>query len=151
MAITFQSWSSPPDGPVAYGIAFQNIQNHSPLIYDIVCHASIQIESVLHPMRKVAIGNEVYFQVHIRDATQFPQLLFNPVTGVWINLYTPDGTLEVVLDDMTNEAVGIYSYKYQTNVITSAPHKGVWMMDVVAEDATGVVGTTGPMAAFVLQ
>lgn len=99
------------------------------------------------PVQRHAAGNEVYIRVYVRDSFQVSELLFNPVDGVTITIRGPDGVEIAVDEPMTNESVGQYSYRHQTE---TSDAKGGYTGEFIA-DNDGSITQTLPMLIFVLE
>jgi uncharacterized protein YfaS (alpha-2-macroglobulin family) len=128
-----------------YGGGFQT-QTRIPVIIDPECRPTYSFEVVI-PVQAYRAGAEVYIKVKVRDSRQVPEQLFNPVDGVTITIRGPDEVAVVTDGAMTNEAVGEFSYRYQTD---ASDDKGGYTIEP-RSDNNGSIGQTLPMLAFVLQ
>ena len=106
--------------------------------------SAIDIELVRPAMNLHAAGDEIFFEIEIKDATQFPMVLFTPANGVVITIRNPSGTATVTEAVMTATGVGFFTYRHQT--ATSDP-VGVWLAEFKA-DHDGHIGRTLAMSVF---
>ena len=64
--------------------------------------------------------------------------LVNPTTSITIDIYDPDGTLQVDGAAMTNSDTGIYYYYYHKGDSADPMAKGNWRGTIKAVDGLGV-------------
>jgi hypothetical protein len=91
-------------------------------------------------------GSTVYLEARVYDATVTPPVLFNPVGGVFLTLWRPDGTVALNEAAMSGGNTGVFSRRYQT---TLSDPPGVWRAQVKTVNATDVVYSV-PAVVFVL-
>lgn len=131
--------------PRAFGVAFQDFTRR-PYMYTTISREAIHIE-VQTAMQTSAPGTGVYIQIHIKDANQTTEQLFNPDTSITITIYNPSGVAVVTDGAMTNESLGTYGYNYQT---TTGSPVGLYTAKFKAVNGS-VTGLTHPIGVFLLR
>lgn len=89
------------------------------------------------PIKRMRLGTQLFFRIHVRQSSSATQPLANPSSGVKITVRQSNGAVHSSANDvaMTNESTGVYTFSLQT---ASTDPQGVWRVSFKMVDG----GTT---------